>query len=283
MLDAQDDAGIGATHLSKTHYVIDLDIGVGAHIAQHRQTAGAIGQRIGQTGAHRLLLAFGLIPKRRHVGGGSGGHGAGGAGREKRVRIALLNGAARKHDRRLTLGHHGANGIVIHGDNVRRLKGLNTCMGSGKGIDDFGGTSCQDLDIGIGGKRSLDTIENNLRFLVSAHNVYTNANVTHIHTPYTKMADSLSRPLWFHLERHRIQSIPLLGNDNLAVLVETAAGAHVVRKLDSAATGASGLSRSRNLHVGGTTGVSADTTLLLFRYGHSDLPYELSSVAITRK
>ena len=52
-------------------------------------------------------------------------------------------------------------------------------MGSCKGIDDFGGTSCQDLDIGIGGKRSLDTIKNNLRFLVSAHNVYTNANVTH--------------------------------------------------------------------------------------------------------
>ena len=42
-------------------------------------------------------------------------------------------------------------------------------MGSCKGIDDFGGASCQDLDIGIGGKRSLDTIENNLRFLVSAH------------------------------------------------------------------------------------------------------------------
>ena len=83
--------------------------------------------------------------------------------------------------------------------------------------------------------------------------------------------------------RDRIQSIPLLGNDNLAVLVETAAGAHVVRKLDSAATGARGLSRSRDLHVSGTTGVSADTTLLLFRYGHSDLPYELSSVAITRK
>ena len=283
MLDAQDDAGIGATHLGKTHHVIDLHIGVGTHVAQHRQTAGAIGQRIGQTGAHRLFLAFGLIPKRRHIGGGGGGHGTGGAGGEERIRVALLNGAARKHDRRLTLGHHGANGIVIHGDNVRRLKGLNTCMGSCKGIDDFGGTSCQDLDIGIGGKRSFDTIENNLRFLVSAHNVYTNANVTHIHAPYTKMADSLSRPLWFHLERHRIQSIPLLGNDNLAVLVETAAGAHVVRKLNSAATGARGLSRSRDLHVGGTTGVSADTTLLLFRYGHSDLPYELSSVAITRK
>lgn len=97
------------------------------------------------------------------------------------------------------------------------------------------------------------------------------------------MADSLSRPLWFQLERHRIQSIQLLGNDNLAVLVETAAGAHVVRELDSTATGARGLSRSRDLHVGGTTGMGADTTLLLFRYGHSDLPYELSSVAITRK
>ena len=83
--------------------------------------------------------------------------------------------------------------------------------------------------------------------------------------------------------RDRIQSIPLLGNDNLAVLVETAARAHVVRELDSTATGARGLSRSRDLHVGGTAGVSADTTLLLFRYGHSDLPYELSSVAITRK
>ena len=97
------------------------------------------------------------------------------------------------------------------------------------------------------------------------------------------MADSLSRPLWFQLERHRIQSIQLLGNDNLAVLVETAAGAHVVRELNSAATGARGLSRSRDLHVSGTTGMGADTTLLLFRYGHSDLPYELSSVAITRK
>lgn len=57
MLDTQDDAGIGATHLGKTHHVIDLHIGVGTHVAQHRQTAGAIGQRIGQTGAHRLLLA----------------------------------------------------------------------------------------------------------------------------------------------------------------------------------------------------------------------------------
>ena len=73
MLDAQDDAGIGATHLGKTHHVIDLHIGVGTHVAQHRQTAGAIGQRIGQTGTHRLLLAFGLIPKRRHIGGGGGG------------------------------------------------------------------------------------------------------------------------------------------------------------------------------------------------------------------
>ena len=43
MLDAQDDAGISTTHLGKTYHVIDLDIGVGAHIAQHRQTAGAIG------------------------------------------------------------------------------------------------------------------------------------------------------------------------------------------------------------------------------------------------
>ena len=283
MFDAQDDAGIGATHLGKTHHVIDLDIGVGAHIAQHRQTAGAIGQRIGQTGAHRLLLAFGLIPKRRHVCGSSGGHGAGGAGGEERVRVALFDGAAGKHDRGLALGHHGANRIVIHGDDVRGFQSLHTCMGRGKGVHDLCGTDGQDLDIGIGGKCGLDTIENNLRLLVSAHNVYTNANVTHIHAPYTKMADSLSRPLWFHLERHRIQSIPLLGNDNLAVLVETAAGAHVVRKLDSAATGARGLSRSRDLHVSGTTGVSADTTLLLFRYGHSDLPYELSSVAITRK
>ena len=283
MLDAQDDAGIGATHLGKTHHVVDLDIGVGAHIAQHRQTAGTIGQRIGEARTHRLLLALGLIPKWRHVSGGGSGHGTGGTGGEERIRVALLNGTARKHDRRLTLGHHGANGIVIHGDNVRCLKGLNTCVGSSKGIDDFGGASCQDLDIGIGGKCSLDTIENNLRFLVSAHNVYTNANVTHIHAPYTKMADSMSRPLWFQLERHRIQSIPLLSNDNLAVLVETAARAHVVRQLDSTATGARGLSRSRDLHVGGTAGVSADTTLLLFRYGHSDLPYELSSVAITRK
>ena len=183
MLDAQDDAGIGATHLGKTHHVIDLDIGVGAHIAQHRQTAGAIGQRIGQTGTHRLLLAFGHISKRRHIGGGGSGHGTGRAGGEERVRVALFDGAAGKHDRRFTLGHHGANGIVIHGDNVGCLKSLNTCMGSSKGIDDFSGASCQDLDIGIGGKRSLDTIENNLRFLVSAHNVYTNANVTHIHAP----------------------------------------------------------------------------------------------------
>ena len=97
------------------------------------------------------------------------------------------------------------------------------------------------------------------------------------------MADSLSRPLWFHLERHRIQSIPLLGNDNLAILVEATVGADVMRKLDGAATRANGARRGVNLHVGGTTGVSADTTLLLFRYGHSDLPYELSSVAITRK
>ena len=283
MLDAQDDAGIGATHLGKAHHIVDLDIGVGTHIAQHRQAAGAIGQRIGQARTNRLLLALGLIPKGRHIGGGGCGHGTSGASGEERVRVALLNGTAGKHNRRLALGHHGTNGIVVHGDNVGSLQGFDARMRGGKGIDDFGRAGSQDLDIGVGRKGGLNTIENNLGLLVSTHNVYTNANVTHIHAPYTKMADSLSRPLWFHLERHRIQSIQLLGNDNLAVLVETAAGAHVVRELDSAATGARGLSRSRDLHVGGTTGVSADTTLLLFRYGHSDLPYELSSVAITRK
>lgn len=69
--------------------------------------------------------------------------------------LPAFDGAAGKHDRRFTLGHHGANGIVIHGDNVGCLKSLNTCMGSSKGIDDFSGASCQDLDIGIGGKRGL--------------------------------------------------------------------------------------------------------------------------------
>ena len=43
MLNAQDDARIGATHLRKAHHIVHLDIGVGTHIAQHRQTAGAIG------------------------------------------------------------------------------------------------------------------------------------------------------------------------------------------------------------------------------------------------
>ena len=283
MLNTQDDARIGATHLGKTHHIVHRDIGVGAHVAQNRQAAGAVGQCIGEARTHRLLLALGLIAKRRHVGGSGSGHGAGGAGREERVRVTLLDSAAGKHDRGLALGHHGSNGIVIHGDDIGRLQGLNTSVSRGKGVHDLCGTDGQDLDIGIRCKRRLDTVEDNLWLLVSTHNVYTNANVTHIHTPYTKMADSLSRPLWFQLERHRIQSIQLLGNDNLAVLVETAAGAHVVRELNSTATGARGLSRSRDLHVGGTAGVSADTTLLLFRYGHSDLPYELSSVAITRK
>ena len=52
-------------------------------------------------------------------------------------------------------------------------------MRCGKGVDDFGGTDGQNLDLGICLERSLDTVEDNLGLLVSAHNVYTNANVTH--------------------------------------------------------------------------------------------------------
>jgi len=58
-------------------------------------------------------------------------------------------------------------------------QGLHAGMRRGKGVDDFGGTDGQDLDLGICRKRGLDTIENNLGLLVSAHNVNTNANVTH--------------------------------------------------------------------------------------------------------
>ena len=79
-------------------------------------------------------------------------------------------------------------------------------------------------------------------------------------------------------EHHR-----LLGDDDLAILVVTAVGADVMRKLHGAATGARGLSSGRNLHVGGPTTVRTDATLLLFRYWHDDLSYYLKNVAITRK
>ena len=179
MLNAQNHASIGSAHLGEAHHVVHRDIGIGAHIAQHRQAAGAIGQRVGQARTHRLLLALCQIPKRRDVGRGGSGHGTGRAGREKRVRIALLNGTACKHDRGLALGHHGTDGIVLHADDVGGLQGLHAGMRCGKGVDDFGGTDGQDLDLGICRKRSLNTIENDLGLLVSAHNVYTNANVTH--------------------------------------------------------------------------------------------------------
>ena len=42
-------------------------------------------------------------------------------------------------------------------------------MGSGKGIDDFGRTGSQNLDIGVGRKGGLNTIENILVILVSSN------------------------------------------------------------------------------------------------------------------
>ena len=179
MLNAQNHTGIGRAHLGEAHHIVHRDIGIGAHIAQHRQAAGAIGQCVGQARTDRLLLALCQIPKRCDVGRGGSGHGTGRAGREKRVRIALLDGTARKHDRGLALGHHGANGIVLHADDVGGLQGLHAGMRRGKGVDDFGRTDGQDLDLGICRKRGLNAVKNNLGLLVSAHNVYTNANVTH--------------------------------------------------------------------------------------------------------
>ena len=68
----------------------------------------------------------------------------------------------------------------------------------------------------------------------------------------------------------------LLGDDDLAVLVEPAVGADVMRKLHGAATGARGTRGGIDLHVGRTTVMRANATLLLLRYWHDDLPYILT-------
>ena len=60
----------------------------------------------------------------------------------------------------------------------------------------------------------------------------------------------------------------LLGNDDLAVLVVTAVGAHVVRELGGAALRAHGARRSGELAVGRTTGVGGAAALLLLGYCH---------------
>ena len=73
-----------------------------------------------------------------------------------------------------------------------------------------------------------------------------------------------------------ICSEKLLGDDDLAVLVVTAVGAHVVRELRGAALRADGASRSRELAVSRTTGVSGAAALLLLGYCHvktSLVPY----------
>mgnify|MGYP000143362127 CR=1 FL=1 len=186
MLDAQNHAGIGSTHLGEAHHIVHRDIGIGAHIAQHRQATGTIGQCVGQARTDRLLLALCQIPKRRDVGRGGSGHGTGRAGREERIRVTLLDSAAGKHDRGLALGHHSADGIVLHADDVGGFQGLHAGMRCGKGVDDFGGTDGQNLDLGICRKRSLDTIENNLGLLSPPTTSTQTRTLLISYAPYTK-------------------------------------------------------------------------------------------------
>ena len=68
----------------------------------------------------------------------------------------------------------------------------------------------------------------------------------------------------------------LLGNDDLAILVVAAVGAHVVRKLGGTTLRADGASRSRELAVSRTTSVGGAAALLLLGYCHvktSLVPY----------
>ena len=65
----------------------------------------------------------------------------------------------------------------------------------------------------------------------------------------------------------------LLGNDDLAVLVVAAVGAHVMRKLHRVTTGAGGTRGGADLHVGRTTAMRGAAALLLLRYWHVDLPH----------
>ena len=177
----------------EAHHIVHRDIGIGAHIAQHRQATGTIGQCVGQARTDRLLLALCQIPKRRDVGRGGSGHGTGRAGREKRVRIALLNGTTCKHDRGLALGHHSADGIVLHADDVGGFQGLHAGMRCGKGVDDFGGTDGQNLDLGICRKRSSIPSRTTWGFSSPPTTSTQTRTLLISYAPYTKMADSLSR------------------------------------------------------------------------------------------
>ena len=73
----------------------------------------------------------------------------------------------------------------------------------------------------------------------------------------------------------RIEPYPegLLRDDDLAVLIVAAVGAHVVRQLDGMAARADRARGSADLHIGRATGVSGTATLFLLRYWHDDLPY----------
>ena len=75
------------------------------------------------------------------------------------------------------------------------------------------------------------------------------------------------------MQQHTCDAPSLLGNDDLAILVVTAVGAHVMRKLHGAATGAGGTRGGIDLHIGGTTVMRTDASLLFLRYWHVDLPY----------
>lgn len=72
-------------------------------------------------------------------------------------------------------------------------------------------------------------------------------------------------------------SMRLLGDNDLAVLVVATVGAHMMRQLGGAATGAHRAARCRELAVCRTAGVGGTATLLLLRNCHVDLCFQLIS------
>ena len=95
--------------------------------------------------------------------------------------------------------HDSLNGIILHGDDIGRHECIDTLMLLGKRLHDILGSYRHDSQIGIGGKRGLDTGHDNSRLLVAAHDVNANTNLIHELSLYSEMADSKSRPCLFQI------------------------------------------------------------------------------------
>ena len=281
-LDAADDARVRGCHEGEVHHVAGVNVGVRAHVGKHRHAAGHVGQRAREAGAHRADLGTVAVLERLHEGSGGGGASTGRAGREEALGVALAHRTASNDDRRLALAHDRLDGIVLHGDDIGSVQRLGaTGVLGAERVDDLGGSASKHREVGVCLERLGDAAENDLRLLVAAHDVYANGYLLHMKPSLREQRCSSLHPARYRKGRLKgsrpyiilcVATRGLLGDDDLAVLVEAAVGAHTVRKLHSAALRADGTRGSAHLHVRGTTVMGSGAAFFVLRYCHDDLP-----------